>query len=62
MNAKDPAALDGIAAWHDQRAEDLDRCAYNAETANWREACQRRATFHRTAGRYLRAVYAEMTA
>ena len=49
-----------LAEWHEHRAGDLDRAAGNAETALWRNGCQRRAAFHRMSGDYLRALHADL--
>jgi len=52
-----PDSLLDIAEWHERRALDHVRFARNAETSLWRTSCERRVSFHRTIGDYLRAIH-----
>src|SRR5262249_11932470 len=55
-----PDELVAIAQWHERRALDHDRLASNAETTLWRAGCERRASFHRVIGAYLRALHSNL--
>jgi len=56
----DPEALLVLAEWHERRAFEQDRFASNAETDLWRTGCERRASFHRMIGDYLRALHVDL--
>jgi hypothetical protein len=56
----DPEPLLVLAEWHERRALEQDRFASNAGTDLWRTGCERRASFHRMIGDYLRALHCDL--